>query len=140
MLSYILCQSMLQDFTPNNNMIFFTWHICPMLTHALCLCCSFPLCTQWDPCALIYRFCHAFDYSKKEIRKDYTKKPTPKIDLIFVFVLPFNQTACWQKFTSLFTGMFLLAAGILGTSQQLDFLQTYIHMISLYSHIWTFPR
>lgn len=53
---------------------------------------------------------------------------------------PFHQTACWQKFTSLFTGMLFLAADILGTSQQLDFVQTYIHMISLYFHIWTFRR
>lgn len=66
------------------------------------------------------------------------KKPHSQNRLNPYVYSPFHQTASWQKFTSLFTGMLFLAAGILGTSQQLDFVQNYIHMISLYSHIWTF--
>lgn len=76
---------------------------------------------------------------RKTVQKK--KKPTHSQNRLNPCVCsPFHQTACWQKFTSLFTGMLFLAAGILGTSQQLDFVQTYIHMISLCSHIWTFPR
>lgn len=114
----------------------------PLLTHTLYLVHSFSLCTLWDHCAVIYCFCQAFNWSKKEIQKDCTKnkqkKSTSQNRLNPYVCSPFSQTACWHKFTSLFTGMLFLATGILGTSQQLDFVQTYIHMISLCSHICHF--
>lgn len=89
MFSYILCQPILQDFKPNNNMIFFTWHI--VLTHALCLFCSFSLSAQWDHCALI-TFAKHLTSQRKRYRKTVQKKPHSPNRLNPYVCSPFHQT------------------------------------------------
>lgn len=135
---------MLQDFMPNNNVI---------LSHGTYVLCRYipfiyPIPSPYALCGITVHLFIAFAKHLTNPRKRYRKaipkktnrKSTSQNRLNPYVCSPFHQTACWQKFTSLFTGMLFLAAGILGTSQQLDFVQTYIHMISLCSHIWPFPR
>lgn len=139
MLSYILCQPMMQNFMPNNSTIFFTWHISSADTSLFILFLHPMHCEV--PVSLFIAFAKHLTCPRKRYRKTAKKPQTHSQNRLNPYACsPFHQTACWQTFTSLFTGMLFLAAGILRTSQQLDFMQTYIHMISLYSHIWTFPR
>lgn len=86
---------MLQDFMPNKNGIFFTWHICPLSTYTLYLVHSFSLCTLWDHCVQLFiAFAKHLTSPRKRYRKTVpkaNKKAPPKIDLILMFALPFTN-------------------------------------------------